>query len=388
MPLKSPGWSAQLRDRNLLKVKRILAGTGLTGLTCALWVTLFSPGAHSQSAPEVSLTQSTWFWQGEVAAGAGVGVPGSPPPTVPDATVPSGDLAVSGPEQQGNAPKETYLEFDVSAIPKGSTISSFKVSLPVDPSAQNLVPAGTVPPIVACTPEVSWSGDPGPQPPNQKPTDHCDSAAPKVISNDSGKTYSVDIASIATGWVADGGQNFGVAITDDPSNTSTAYQVVFGPGSAINKLQATVDYTPPSSDNGLGGTSGVPVAGTEAPPATVSGTAIPSVPATPFAVPATGTPPVTAATPLPVATTAPGTGKRIRISPAGYPAATSTPPIGFWVAGLLLALLVALCMLELRRTPEVNLATTQRGVGRLLSRLATQDDGLSGERGDSETRRS
>ncbi|HEX6394208.1 MAG TPA: DNRLRE domain-containing protein [Acidimicrobiales bacterium] len=363
-----------LRGRYLLKVKTILAGTGTLGFAFALWVTVLSPGAQSQSAPTVSLVQSTWFWQGEASPPGGVSLP----QTVPDPAVPSGDLAVGGPEVQGQAPAETYLEFDVSSIPQGSTISSFKISLPVDPSAQSLVPAGTVPPIVACSPQQPWPAAPGPQPYGQKPADHCDPGAPKVSSGDGGKTYTVDIASIASAWVANG-QNFGVAITDDPSNTSTAYQVVFGPSSAVEKIQATVDYSPPPS--GLGGSS----IGNETPavvngpsPEGPSGVAAPSVPASPI-LPATGTggtPPATA-TP-PVASTLPSatTPQRVKSAAASHHTATSTPPAGFWIVAALLAALVGVCMLELRRPPEMSLATTERGVGKLLSHLAArQEDG-------------
>ena len=368
-----------------MKVKTILAGTGGLGLASALMLTVFSPGAQSQPAPQVSLTQSTWYWQAEVAAGTGVAVPGSPPPIVPDPTVPSGDLAVSGPEQQGNAPKETYLEFDVSSIPAGSTISSFKFSIPVDPAAQSLVPAGTVPPIIACTPEVSWSGDPGPQPPTQKPTDHCNPAAPKVTSTDNGKTYSVDITSIANSWVASGGQNFGVAITDDPSNASTAYQVVFGPASAISKLQATVDYVPPQSGPAQGPTdNGNAAPAGNASTGSTGGVATPAVPSTPlFPVSANaGIPPATAAPVQPPASTAPNLGARAPVNQAAArSAATSAPPLGFWVVGVLLAGLVAACGLQLRRPPQIPDAGVERGVGRMLSRLAARNEGAPSEAG-------
>jgi hypothetical protein len=371
----------------LQKAKMILAGTGALALGCSVWVTVFSTSAQSESAPQVSLTQSTWFWQAEVAAGQGIALPGSPAPTVPDPTVPSGDLAVSGPEEQGNAPKETYLEFDVSAIPPGSTITSFKISLPVDSSAQNLVPAGTVPAIVACAPQVTWSGDPGPQPPNQKPTDHCDATAPKVTSTDNGKTYRVDVASIATGWVSPGGQNFGVAITNDPSNATTAYQVVFGPPSAISTLQATVIYVPPASDNSLGGAAGgLPASGNASTPSALSGSAAPSAAASAALVPISptaGSPPETAAVPQAAPTTA---GIPARIRPTRFAAATSAPPVGFWVAGVLLAALIAVCMLELRLPPEAPLGSSERGVGRLLSRLAAGEEGASLGGGGTEVR--
>ncbi len=373
----------------MLKAKTILAGTVGLSLACAVPLTVLSTGAQSQTAPQVSLTQSTWYWQGEVS---GVPSTGAAPQTIPDPTVPSGDLAVGGPEQQGQAAAETYLEFDVSAIPAGSTITSFKVTPPVDPSAQNLVPAGTVPPIVACAPQQSWSGAPGPQPFSQKPSDHCDSSAAKVTSSDGGKTYTVDVASIAGEWVSSG-QNLGVAITDDPSNTSSAYQVAFGPSSAINNLQATVEYVPPASGSGLGGSGGVtPTAAGTTDTGSLSTPSVPSVGATPSGLPVTSEPasaPVTAA--LPQAPSVAPISQPARISPtvARSQGASSVPPPGFWVVGALLALLIAACMVELRRSPESESTGGERGVGRMLSRLAMRDDdGRPTAGGNFEVRRS
>jgi hypothetical protein len=369
-----------LRGRYLLKVKTILAGTGAMGIAFALWATVLSSGAQSQSAPTVSLVQSTWFWQGEASPPGGVSLP----QTVPDPAVPSGDLAVSGPEVQSQPPAETYLEFDVSSIPQGSTISTFKITLPVDSSAQGLVPAGTIPPIIACSPQQPWPAAPGPQPYGQKPTDHCDPSSPKVSSGDGGKTYTVDISSIATGWVTSG-QNFGVAITDDPANTSTAYQVVFGPSSAIEKIQATVDYSPPAS--GVGGSPG-----NETPPVNIPSPESPSGGAAPSAspvLPATGTGGVAPATAEPpVASAVPATTpQRLKTAAAARHAATSAPPVGFWIVAALIAALVGACMLELRRPPELPLATTERGVGKLLSRLAVQQEESPAQAGGDFVRR-
>jgi hypothetical protein len=193
-----------------------------------------------------------------------------------------------------------------------------------------------------------------------------------VSSGDGGQTYTVDIASIAADWVADGGQNFGVAITDDPANTSTAYQVVFGPSTAIEKVQATVDYSPPTSGTGGGSVPSETPAAVGNPS---SGVVSPAVPASPV-LPATGisgTPPETATPPPP--STGPSA-TLLRPKPAAaHHSATSTPPVGFWIAAALLALLVAACILELEQPPELALATSERGVGKLLSGLiARQED--------------
>jgi hypothetical protein len=324
--------------------------------------------ASSATEQRVALTQSTWYWKAQVS---GVAVPGSPPETVPDPTVPANDLAVGGPEQNGQPPSETYVEFDTTALPLGATITSFVLTLPVDSKGTNAVPTGMAPPIIACLPQESWSGGPGGQPYAQKPADSCAANAPRLISKDKGKTYTADIASIAQQWLSSGGFNFGVAITDDPHNTSTAYQVVFGPASALSHLQAEVSYIPPAASPGLSTSPAVPppagpVAPT-APAASATGTAASPVPSASSAPAATGPALASPTSPARTGRSSQSTGAKAS-SPSG--AASSVPPIGFWIAGILLALLVAACWIELGGPPIAPSAGRLRGVGRLLSQMA------------------
>ncbi|MHB1712403.1 MAG: DNRLRE domain-containing protein, partial [Acidimicrobiales bacterium] len=211
--------------------------------------------ASASVTTTVLVTQSNWFWSGQATNIGGTGI--SPPSPLTDPTVPAGDLAVAGPQQNGQPSKESYLEFDVSAIPAGSTITSFTISLPVDPNGTNFAPIGSQAPIVACTPTNNWSEGPGAQSFSGKPKDRCATSAPKVTTRNGGKIYTADIAPIAQQWVQPGGNNFGVAITDDPQNTSTAYQAVFGPATAIAQLTASVTYSPPAAASGGGSASGL-----------------------------------------------------------------------------------------------------------------------------------
>jgi hypothetical protein len=50
--------------------------------------------------------------------------------------------------------------------------------------------------------------------------------------------------------------------------------------------------------------------------------------------------------------------------------AGSAPPAAFWIAGLFLAAVLALCGLELGRTPTPGPATRRRGVAHLLAQRA------------------
>jgi hypothetical protein len=304
-------------------------------------------------------TQSTYYWHEQVQAINVGGTNVAPPTSLTDPTVPSGDVAVAGPEVNGQTDKEAYLEFDVSAVPAGSTITSFVVTLPVDPSGQSFTPGGTTPPIIGCTPQGAWSGGAqSGQPFAGKPTDQCATNAPKFTSKD-GKTYSADIASIAQGWVT--GVNTGVAVADDPHNSQTAYQVVFGPGSAITQLTAQMTYIPPSTSlNTPGANTATPVE--SVPPGTVN------VPLVPSGVSPSAQAPSTTPT-----TTVPGSNKPLKNSALRNSSfASAAPPGVFWLAAVLVLALLLSASLVLGDEPSDE---PERGRRRLLLASARQFGG-------------
>lgn len=341
---------------------------GCAALTAG--ATLLNPGIAHAAAGTAPLSASAWYWQGAVAG----------PVPASDPTVPSGDVAVSGPEVNSQANAETFLRFDLSGIPAGATITSFVIVLPLDPQASQFTPSGVAAPVVACIPEGTWNPAAGPQPFKVKPAESCAPDAPRLKSTSNGHAYKVDIAAIAEQWVAQGNASAGVAITDDPQNSTSSYQLVFGPAKALGAMAATVTYSPPPSP---------PDAGAAAvPPAT-----LPSQPSpVPVTVPAQIAPAPN--TELPVGTiTSPTTPTRppgIANLPSGSssgsgasgptaasPAATkapatagSAPPAAFWIAGLFLAIVLALCGLELGRTPTAAPASRRRGVAHLLAQRA------------------
>jgi hypothetical protein len=333
----------------------LLGGLGLLSVAGSAAVALAPPaGAATGGAVtvKVALTQADYFWREQQSDTAGQGV--APPASISDPSVPSGDVAVAGPEgpdgtqsapsqstaTQTGPDKETYLAFDVSRIPVGATITSFRVTLPVDPAGQNVNVAGQQ--MVACAPQGDWSADPGPDSFASKPADSCAAKPPALTTHDGGASFTVDIATIAQQWVEAGNLNFGVAITDNPSNTSSVYQVVFGPSSKLTGLTATVSYLPPvalagvsSSLPGLPGPAGAAATGAAPAPAPASGGTSQSVSAPP--VPA---PPVAAASaPSRPAGTEPVVATR---AAAEVPATSHFPGAPFVLAGVgLLALLVA-----------------------------------------------
>src|SRR5207302_3519205 len=92
-----------------------------------------------------------------------------------------------------------------------------------------------------------------------------------------GSTYTFDITSIAQSWVDD--QNEGVALVNDPDNTSTPFQVVF---SGPKTVKAAMAYTPGSAVSTptvatAGDTSGTVAPGTSSGPSSAGSSSVPPV---------------------------------------------------------------------------------------------------------------
>lgn len=356
-----------LADRR--RLGRLLRRLGLSiaaaSGVAALWPLVGSAGASGGVTVEVPVAASAWFWNQQVS---GVGAPGAPPVELKDPTVPSGDLAVAGPNENGQPEKETYLSFGLDAIPAGAQILSFTVTLPVDSAGTNLVPSGIAAPVIACLPSGSWAAG-GPQPFSEKPTDQCTDTSPKVTTKDSGKTYKVDVASLAQRWLGSSGLNVGVAITDDPSNTSTPYQVVFGPATALQKLTATVTYTPavataaPSPPSASGPNA--------APPATTGSQGVPAVTPTASSGPVATVPSASSAAASPPATApVPSSPNQAREPAPANVRRNGTGtflPAGFWITGLVLAFMLVISGVVLSSPTEDPSRRRTGGLGRLLA---------------------
>jgi hypothetical protein len=320
-----------------------------------------STGARTVTVPVSALS---WYWREQPGVIGGTGA--APPQAIPDPSVPSGDVAVAGPEGpdssgSGSGPlDETYLSFDVATIPAGSTITSFRFTLPVDSSGKNAGGAGA--PVIACTPQSSWAGGEEAASFGGKPADSCPIDAPKVTSTSGGKAFTTDIAAIAQQWVRAGALNLGVAITDNPANKSTAYQIVFGPQAALTNVRATVTYVPPP--------------GTPSPPTPAGGRVAPTpqpslpagviVPWQPHRVPSVSQPSAAAAAPPTVAGQPSVTAASPAVSAGALHAASSLPPAGFWISVALVCLLLVASAWVLA-DPEVPLGViADRGVARAL----------------------
>lgn len=290
--------------------------------------------AHAADAVtvKVPLSRASWFWRGQ-PGGTGVtsiALSGD----VPDPAVPAGDLAVAGPETpaaaglQAGAIAASYLAFDLTKVPVGSTITSFVVSLPVDTKGITADVTGAS--MVACAVQTGWAGGLEASAYGGKPTDGCDVHSPKLKAVDGGDRYTVDIAEIAQRWMKPDGLNLGIAITDNPANTLTVYQVVFGPETALAALTAAVTYVAPRAGGGSSDMQDTVVVPEPGASAGSGGRPVITFEPLPPGMPAeVAHPPVATPEPLtPVVAMTVGSGD------------LSAPPIAFWIAVVLIVLLL------------------------------------------------
>jgi hypothetical protein len=340
---------------------RLGVGAALA-LSASVALLAAAPAAYAASGtPHVS--QTNWFWQQQQSDIGGSGV--APPAPAPDPTVPTGDLAVAGPTTKQGADKESYVEFDLSAIPAGATLSSFTITIPLDQKARQGFVPGPLPPVVACAVTTSWVGGTGAASFSGKPADDCSQPIPGTPAT-GGKAYSFSITSIAQRWLGPDGINTGVALTDDPTNKTKAYQVVLGPTSAI---KATAEWTapvstptqsqpPPAQTNDTSGHSSTTtsISSSDSGGTGASGGAVLPPPQVidPGGAPA---PQVVPDPQLPVLT--------VPFVPRN---ASSTPPTMFWVAACVLAAIVGAAGLVLRDPVVTVPGGARRGVGRALLR--------------------
>lgn len=347
------------------RLPRLLLLAGIWSVLLPVPVLLSAAHASTSVTTKIPLSQASWYWRGQPGAIGSTGV--APPAQVPDPTVPAGDLAVAGPEAPAaaglpaGAVDETYLSFDLSEIPAGSAITSFVISLPVDPAGVTADAAGAA--VIACAPKTGWSGGQSAGAYGGKPADSCNTQSPKLKSVDGGKAYTADIAQLAQTWVRTGGLNLGVAITDNPANMTTAYQVVFGPGSALAKLTATVTYQPPSQPTGPIVAGGATASPAPSPAGTTPSQSVPVI----EAPPTTAQPAQVAAPPPAVAPAAPAPVVAVSMRPADG----SAPPLGFWIALVLIVLLLGTTTFVLA-DPRISVSRNpDRGVAKALrSRLS------------------
>jgi hypothetical protein len=333
-------------------------------LLAAPGIVLAAPGvavagvAIGTAASKPDVLQAAWFWKTALDQVGAPVAPPAPPPTEPSG-VPEGDLAVANTSDDGSSSKTTVLAFQLAAVPVGSTIDKFTVTLTLDSAGTNLNAATA--PVVACLPTRLWSAVDGGSFKDAPPVNCTDKAKVEI----DGDTYTFDITGIAQSWLAD--TNLGVAFVNDPANTTTPFQTVF---KGAKSVKASMTFTPPvktgggTSTGGNGGsTSGT---GSSTGGSSTGGSTGGSVPLPPA--------PPSVDVPLPppaTNTTDPGAGQPPVVAgdTAGSPVTTvaaadpapSAPTSAFWIAGAALALLLVTAAIVLadQRVPVPTAATTR-----------------------------
>lgn len=285
----------------------------------------FWPGSSAVADTSVTpaVLQTAWYWQNAYEQ-ANPPVAETPPATEPTG-VPSGDLAVAYTGNQDKTPsKMTAIAFDISSVPAGATITSFTFSLTLDTAPTATSFAQQEAKIEACLPTRLWPAGEQIDYTNE-PTWDCGNKAAATVN---GNTYSFSIAAIAQSWITD--QNLGVAIVNDPDATTAPFQLDF---TGAKTIKASMTYTPPV----------VVPSPPPTPPPTGTGTGV-----------GTGTTGGTVPPPInvpPVVTTNGGGGTQPVVAPstpttpaaspvAAIKAASALPTSGFWIAGIVLGLLM------------------------------------------------
>src|SRR4051794_25961618 len=316
--------------------------------------------ATGTQSTKPGVLQAAWFWQNAYEQ-ANPPVAAGPLPATEPSGVPEGDLAVAHTGNDATSSKMTVLAFDIGTIAPGSFVDKFTFSVTVDsdPQATNT----PKPAVVACLPTRLWPATMGGDVTDEPTVDCSTKVAPKVDGN----TYTFQIPQIAQRWVDD--QNLGVALVNDPDNTSAPFQVVF---TGAKTVKATMSYTPgtatppvsaPVTNTGSGTTSSVGSTGTS------SSTSVPA-PAV-GNVPTLGGVTTNADNAPPPQVAAPSAPQLKNVAKAT--AASSMPGRAFWFGAAAFALLLLLM--------SVVLGAEQQPVGAGgASRLDRVLRGASGDR--------
>lgn len=336
-------------------MRRVLQLAVLTALT-GPGVVLLGPVTVAQAAGTQSakpgVLQTAWFWQTAAQQVNPPVAPPAPPPTEPSG-VPKGDIGVANTSTDGSSSKIATIAFQVGALKPGATVNSFSLEITLDSAGTNLNASSA--PVVACLPTRLWPNKEGGDISDAPPTD-CSTKIPAKIKGD---TYTFDIAGIAQRWVGD--INAGVALINDPDNTSTPFQTVF----SVKSIKASMSYTPAittpppavGNSSNIGGNGTGTGTGTTAGAASSGGT----TPQAPPDLPDSG----------PTTTTSPSTGQSPQLAPTSPDAkpaalakpASSMPGNPFWLAAIAIALLIGVAAVVLAddAVPVPNATTTRLG---------------------------
>lgn len=345
-------------------MSRLVRGLAAIALACAATPFLGAGPARADTSV-LHATNGAYFYS------AGVDKPDASPAAPPNVTadadgVSPGNLAVAS--KAGDEDKVSFLYFDLFALPEGASVTKAVVTMKLVPQGPtDLSAQATAEKVVACQAgDKGFSNDDGAGLATNAPERKCADFMAKGTATKDGLGYQWDVTGLATTWVA--GANDGLAFTRADNAPSSSFQVVFGPASTASlALEYSVPVAeepavvpPPVVDPPVPGV-GVPVVGGFAP---VPGSGFVPVPDTGGGVPTA---------PGPLVNETPGAVTPVQAAPRTTDVAAITPSLrpstGFWLAGVALAVALALLSLVLG---DNRVATTAGSRSRLSLALDGQ----------------
>ena len=294
-----------------------------------------APTSRVRAAEPVPVVGGSWYWQPQIAPiNTPAGPVASPTGPLPTPDVPAGDFAVTA--ILGQANKESYFHLDASAIPKGSSVQQLTFTLKEDTAGLNLLANMAK---VAAYPIVSYFTD-GTNAGTWDTRPSFDANVKGAGTRAADGTWKFDLTPLALKWADGSLANNGIALVADAPAAPETWQVVWS-GSAphpsidgvIVKPEAAAGgeaSTGATSDESAGTTGEVasaPVASESAPS---FDSALASPAASALAAPTAAEPAATARLQL----------YRPAVVSEGKP--KRAPPVGFYLAGVVLVVLLLL----------------------------------------------
>jgi hypothetical protein len=210
----------------------------MAGLVVVLTMSLGAGAAQGEAAP---VADGSWYWAAQIPDLGSVGGQSlGQPAALPTPDVPEGDFPVA--LSAGSSTKETYLHLDTSAIPDGSTVSRFVLTLSEDAAATNT--NSEVAAIQAVPVADFWVGGDAARPFEERPAVSTTTAPVAGVRQPDG-TWTFDLTSIVSEWVSGAAENNGVALVPKPDPTGT-FQVVWSGASPPPTTEG--EFTPPAGE--------------------------------------------------------------------------------------------------------------------------------------------
>jgi hypothetical protein len=294
-----------------------------------------APASHVHAAEPVPVVGGSWYWQPQIAPiNTPAGPVASPVGPLPTPDVPAGDFAVTA--ILGQANKESYFHLDASAIPKGSSVQQLTLALKEDAAGLNLLANMAK---VAAYPIVSYFTD-GTTAGVWNTRPSFDASVKGAATRAADGTWKFDLTPLALKWADGSLANNGIALVADAPAAPETWQVVWSGSAPHPSVEGVI--IKPAATTGQESTGTAAEQGGAAAPSDVAGasTAIESAPSSGSALAS----PVGSAVSNPTATEPAATARLQLYRPAvireGKP--KRAPPWGFYLAGVVLVLLLLL----------------------------------------------